>query len=171
MKNARLIITVLFIVTICFASGAAQMTPDYDSVEELLLLLRIDETLARTFEQMRPTFLQYFQQMVAGELTPEQLQIVEKYMGKLLDLMQEEMSWEKLKDDYIRIYMSVYTEEEIQELIKFYQSPVGQKTIEQTPILMEQSMEISQKYLMNTWPKIQALSEEMQAELEASFGK
>ncbi len=170
MKSRRLISMLLLLVIISF-SGAAQKTADYNSVEELLLLMRIDETLTRTFAQMRPTFLQQFQQLAGDELTTEQAQITEKYLEKLFDLMEEEISWEKLKDDYIRIYSAVYTEEEIQELIEFYRSPVGQKTVEQMPVLMEQSMAISQKYLLNLMPRIQELTAEMQAELEASTNK
>ena len=170
MKSRRLISMLLLLVIISF-SGAAQKTADYNSVEELLLLMRIDETLTRTFAQMRPTFLQQFQQLAGDELTTEQSQITEKYLEKLFDLMEEELSWEKLKDDYIRIYSAVYTEEEIRELIEFYRSPVGQKTVEQMPVLMEESMAISQKYLLNLMPRIQELTAEMQAELEASTNK
>lgn len=163
-------IMVLILATVTL-SCAAQMTASYDSVEELLLLMRIDETLTRTFAQMRPTFLRQFQQLAGEELTPEQVQITEKYLEKLFDLMEEELSWEKLKDDYIRIYSAVYTEEEIRELIEFYRSPVGQKTVEQMPVLMEESMAISQKYLLNLMPRIQELTAEMQAELEENISQ
>ena len=99
MKNVRFIIMVLLLVIISAVGGAAQTTPDYDSVEELLLLLRIDETLARTFErcdQLPPVF----PTDGGGELTPEQLRLP-RNIWQLFDLMLEELSWEG-KDDYIR---------------------------------------------------------------------
>lgn len=167
MNKLKLLVTALLIIIICSVGGAANASSYYESVEELLLLMKMDENLNYSFAQLRPIILEPFQQ--GEDLTPEQVQIMEKYIGKMLDLMEEEMGWDRIKDDFIQVYMSVYTEEEIQELIKFYQTPVGQKTVEQTPILLERSMEISQKYLMATLPKIQAIAGEMEEELAATF--
>lgn len=172
MDKAKIGAKVILIGLIFLVGGLVNANPNadsyYESVEELLLLMKVDENLAYTFAQLRPILLEQFQAMMDGDVTSEQVQIMEKYMGEMLDMMEEEMSWEKIKDDFIHVYMSVYTEEEIQELIKFYQTPVGQKTIEQTPILMEQSMEISQKYLFATLPKLQSIAEKMEAELKAT---
>ena len=172
MDKAKIGAKVIIFGLIFLVGGLVNANPNadsyYESVEELLLLMKVDENLAYTFAQLRPILLEQFQAMMDGDVTSEQVQIMEKYMGEMLDMMEEEMSWEKIKDDFIHVYMSVYTEEEIQELIKFYQTPVGQKTIEQTPILMEQSMEISQKYLFATLPKLQSIAEKMEAELEAT---
>jgi hypothetical protein len=172
MDKAKIGAKVIIIGLIFLVGGLVNANPNadsyYESVEELLLLMKVDENLAYTFAQLRPILLEQFQAMMDGDVTSEQVQIMEKYMGEMLDMMEEEMSWEKIKDDFIHVYMSVYTEEEIQELIKFYQTPVGQKTIEQTPILMEQSMEISQKYLFATLPKLQSIAEKMEAELKAT---
>lgn len=172
MDKAKIGAKVIIFGLIFLVGGLVNANPNadsyYESVEELLLLMKVDENLAYTFAQLRPILLEQFQAMMDGDVTSEQVQIMEKYMGEMLDMMEEEMSWEKMKDDFIHVYMSVYTEEEIQELIKFYQTPVGQKTIEQTPILMEQSMEISQKYLFATLPKLQSIAEKMEAELKAT---
>jgi len=172
MDKAKIGAKVIIFGLIFLVGGLVNANPNadsyYESVEELLLLMKVDENLAYTFAQLRPILLEQFQAMMDGDVTSEQVQIMEKYMGEMLDMMEEEMSWEKIKDDFIHVYMSVYTEEEIQELIKFYQTPVGQKTIEQTPILMEQSMEISQKYLFATLPKLQSIAEKMEAELKAT---
>lgn len=172
MDKAKIGAKVIIIGLIFLVGGLVNANPNadsyYESVEELLLLMKVDENLAYTFAQLRPILLEQFQAMMDGDVTSEQVQIMEKYMGEMLDMMEEEMSWEKIKDDFIHVYMSVYTEEEIQELIKFYQTPVGQKTIEQTPVLMEQSMEISQKYLFATLPKLQSIAEKMEAELKAT---
>jgi hypothetical protein len=106
-------------------------------------------------------------------ISQEQSPVVEKYLNKMFDVVKEEMSWDKMKGDFIRIYMSVYTEEEIQGLISFYESPLGKKMIEKTPQLMEQSMAVGQKYVIAMMPKIQKVTEEMVAELlnEAKSGQ
>ncbi|MCW3466046.1 DUF2059 domain-containing protein [Chitinophaga nivalis] len=42
----------------------------------------------------------------------------------------------------IPIYAKYYTTEDIDELIRFYKTPVGQKAIQVTPLLMQESMEV-----------------------------
>lgn len=174
MNRWKLAVKVLIAgcIFILVAGGLAEANPStsarYESVEELFRLMKFEENLAYSFAQIRPMLFEQFQQGIPEDLNPEQIKIMEKYIGKLMDLMEEEMGWAKIKDDFIQVYMSIYTEEEIQELIKFYQTPVGQKTVAQTPVLTQKTMEITQKYLMATLPKVQALAEEMQAEIEAA---
>lgn len=69
-------------------------------------------------------------------------------------------------NNFIQLYMSVYTEAEINELIAFYESPIGQKTLEKMPLLMQESMAINQKYTMKIMPKIIEIAEEMAAEIQ-----
>ncbi|HET8810299.1 MAG TPA: DUF2059 domain-containing protein, partial [Flavobacteriaceae bacterium] len=46
------------------------------------------------------------------------------------------------------VYMEYYTHEEIKEILDFYESPIGQKVIEQTPKITEKSMTIGQTWGM-----------------------
>ncbi|MBB6372191.1 DUF2059 domain-containing protein [Chryseobacterium shigense] len=56
-----------------------------------------------------------------------------------------EVSSNKMTDIYIPIYAKYYTESDIDELIKFYKSPIGQKTLTVMPALMRESMEAGGK--------------------------
>ncbi|HEY8344757.1 MAG TPA: DUF2059 domain-containing protein [Bacillota bacterium] len=169
MKKTKLTMVFMVMTLICTVGVLANENSFYNSVEELLLLLQTDKVFAQACEQIKPMVLQSIQQEGVIDLTPEQVQIMEKYLDKLFTVIEEEMGWDKIKDDYIRIYMSVYTEEEVRELIEFYQSPVGQKSIEKMPMLMRQSMEISQKYMWNVMPRMEEIMIEMKAELESDL--
>lgn len=50
------------------------------------------------------------------------------------------------------VYMEYYTHEEIKEILDFYESPIGQKVIEQTPKITEKSMTIGQTWGMSLRP-------------------
>jgi len=156
------------LMSLIFSSAAVAKDDSFRaSVEKLLILMKVDKYMDQSFEQIKPIILERIQEMSSGELTKEQSKTMEKYMEKLFNLMKAEMSWDKIKEDYIELYMSVYTKEEVNELIKFYQSPIGQKTIEKMPVIMEKSTEISYKYLMNMIPKIEELAAEMQEEFSS----
>ena len=73
--------------------------------------------------------------------------------------------WDKLKTQMVGAYVAVYTEDEIKEITAFYKSPAGVKMIAKMPELMQASMQITQNQMQQIMPKIQALSQEMAAEL------
>jgi hypothetical protein len=55
----------------------------------------------------------------------------------------------ELVDQTARLYASHFTEAELKELLKFYQSPLGRKMIEQEPKAVEQSMNFAARWADN----------------------
>jgi hypothetical protein len=92
----------------------------------------------------------------------------EKYMQKLAALMREEMSWAKIKEPTIEIYLQNFSKDEVHGLIEFYSSEVGKSMIQKMPVVMQESMGISQAMLKDAMPKIQALAAELRSEIIAS---
>lgn len=60
----------------------------------------------------------------------------------------------------IPIYQKYYTDEDIQQLIVFYQTPLGKKVIASTPQIMQESMQVGQN-----WGR--AIGEKIYNDLEA----
>jgi hypothetical protein len=72
-----------------------------------------------------------------------------------LDFFREYMTWKDVRPAYIRIYREAYTQSELEELIAFYRTPVGQKTVEITPELMRQGSEMGQRMIEPYLPELQ----------------
>lgn len=53
--------------------------------------------------------------------------------------------WDDIRMDMIKIYTDAFTEDELRELIAFYTSGVGQKSINLMPILMQKGAAVGQK--------------------------
>ncbi|RQH10849.1 DUF2059 domain-containing protein, partial [Okeania hirsuta] len=62
---------------------------------------------------------------------------------------------------YYPIYDKYFTEEDLQTLIEFYQTPTGRKTIELMPQLFQESMQRTAQVLN---PKIKSVMQEIIAE-------
>lgn len=69
-----------------------------------------------------------------------------------------EMSSDELMKEIAAVYSKYYSEEEMMDLIQFYNSPIGQKTLEITPALTGETMQIGQRYGMQV---VQKISEKM----------
>lgn len=88
------------------------------------------------------------------------------FAKKFSNITVEDMGWEKLEPEFTRIYVTNFTQEEIDGLINFYKSPVGQAAINKMPLVMEQSMKLGQDLTKEAMPKIIAAAKEMVIELE-----
>jgi len=131
--------------------------------EELLNLMNIQANIEKSFDmikQMIPAQMGRMKQATGQTCT---LAEVPSRTGKMMDMMAQELSWDKLKDDYITLYAETFSEEEMKGIITFYKSPAGQAFIEKQPELMKRSMELSQKMMIQIMPKIQAMSKELKA--------
>ncbi|MCC6461938.1 MAG: DUF2059 domain-containing protein [Saprospiraceae bacterium] len=60
--------------------------------------------------------------------------------------VQKEVHPEDIVELVVPIYDKYYTEEDIRQLIVFYESPVGQKMVAQMPAVMQESMAVGQEW-------------------------
>jgi hypothetical protein len=149
---------------LCFLAGGAIAAKPAAALlaEELIVLMKIEESMKQGMEISRKAMLTQTEQMARrmGEANAEQFKA---YQTRVLDLIEAEMSWDKIKQQYIELYASVFTESELRGLIEFYRSPVGQAYVRKQPELMQKSMELNQRMMMNLQPKMMKLIEDTNA--------
>lgn len=154
----KLIFAILISTTFCFNSFAQDKEP----IDELFEVMQADKMIDTMYQQMGLMLNNMRQQM---NVSADEMEIFEKYNQRMLDVMRKELSWEKMSPDMKQIYKQNFTTAEIQGLVDFYKSPVGQSFTEKMPVITQESMQIGQQMVMGLMPKIQAVSGELQAEL------
>lgn len=157
-------IRILVLLSLLVATSLANADADKQRLlaEEMLEVSQASSVLDNMSAQVNAMFAQTVQQM---NLSEEKKAEAAKYQQRLNEIMKEELSWSKLKGQFVDVYVDVFSEEELKELVEFYKSPLGQKLIVKMPQLMQESMGLAQKQMQSIIPKIKALSEEMQADL------
>ncbi len=133
--------------------------------EELIVLTNVESTINVMYDQMGKMTQGMSQQL---GIKPSESEFFEKYMARMFSLMKEEMNWEKMKEPTIEIYIKHYTEKELQDIVAFYKTKSGKSMVSKMPLVMEDSMVITQSILKDFLPKMQALTKEMKEELAAS---
>lgn len=113
------------------------------AVESLFALMGMENVLAQSIDQMLA--IQVQGNPAIAQFQPQMKAFLNKYM-----------SWASLKDDMAKIYMAEFSESELNELTKFYQTPLGKKTIQKMPALMAKGAEIGQKRVQEHMPELQA---------------
>ena len=112
------------------------------AAEALLNLMDMDNLLNQSIDQMLE--VQVKQNPAIGQFKTQMKTFLSKYM-----------SWASMKDDMIRIYTEEFTEPELKELLAFYQTPLGKKTVQKMPKLMAKGAELGQQRVQQHLPELQ----------------
>lgn len=129
--------------------------------EELMVLMKIPDNIEKSFAMVKKMLPAQIEQMgkMSGQtnMPPEALGQSEK----IIDLVAAELSWEKVKNDYINLYAETLTDDELKAAIVFYKTPEGQAFVNKQPELMKRAMELNQKLMMKIMPRIQEMTKGM----------
>ena len=158
IKSASIILLLLLFSQLSFADQISHRK----AVEELFVLMKTSKMMDSVkIQTKKMLFKQFSQQNVPEAKKP----IFNKYMSKMVEIITETMNWDKIKSDMTDLYVSNFSENEINDLLTFYRSPTGKKFIDKMPVIMKKSMEIGQKQSRIMIPKLNALLEQMKNEL------
>ena len=143
-----------FLCTLMIVAALGQMTvaraseeTHRQAAETLLNLMDMDKLMSESIDQMLE--MQVKQNPAIGQFKDEMKKFLSKYM-----------SWSAMKGDMVKIYMSEFTEQELKELLAFYQTPLGKKTIAKMPKLMAKGAELGQQRVQEHLPELQKAIQE-----------
>lgn len=155
----------IFLISLLMAgtSFAQTITPESRAAaEKLLAVLKMDENFDNSIKQAV--------QMQSGMLdkmglSEEEKAAATKNMKESMSGMLEKFSWANTKGMFVDIYAEVFTGQELQGIIEFYESPAGQKFVEKQPQLMQVTMQKMQALMAEMMPEIQ---KEMTARIQST---
>ena len=155
----------LSIFLACLAAGTASFwaqTPPAASdkmakIEEMFQITKPEQMLQQMMQQMHAM---QAAQLDKTNLTPEKKAQAEQAMQKMSRVLEERLSWEKLKPIYTKIYDETFTSEELSGIVAFYKSPAGRAMVEKMPVLMSKSMTAVQQQMGDVMQQMQQVVKE-----------
>lgn len=162
-----------FLLAAALLFGAAAVHADdaskHAKVRELFQLTsmqnRLDQIRVSALAQARSFAAQQFAS-TGVSAQPNQKGLA-AYYEKLNALVAEGYNWTKLEPAYEKVYADLYTEDELDGILAFYKSPVGQAYLSKTPEATRQVLQISRQQFDALTPQIQELTEDYIAHLRA----
>ncbi|MCW8157565.1 DUF2059 domain-containing protein [Stutzerimonas stutzeri] len=149
---------------ICISSSAlADSASHAGSAERFLQLANADRLAVPVYAQVQQMFAQRFAEAQAPDSKKAML---ERYQAQANTALDKAIGWDKLKPDLVALYTSQFSETELNQLIDFYQSPLGKKMLTKLPELNARSAQITQTKLEGAVPEVNKLLADMTAELE-----
>lgn len=133
------------------------------AAEELLRLIQIDRGIVPMAARMRQSTLQ---QIRAQDVAVGEEPVAAPYLARIGELIEDTLSWSRLRQDLIEIYTQTFTETELATMNEFFRSPVGAKYLANVTSLNQQATEVVRQHAMATAPEVRAITEEMRAALD-----
>ncbi len=152
----------LAIVLGCVLALSAWADSKEERARELISLMQMESQFGQMQAQMQNIFANL---APMPDMSDGQRAIMENFQSRMLALTREEMGWPQLEAHMIELYTTYFSEQELIDMIEFHRTPTGQRMIETMPMITEESMLFSQEATLRLMPRMQALAEEMQAEL------
>jgi uncharacterized protein len=112
-------IAVLLPHTVCLADNASHRR----AAEALLTVIEAERDIQQDADRLLENLLRQHPQLASH--TEAVKTFIMKYMH-----------WPSLKEEVITLYVQAFTEDELQQLTKFYRSPLGQKAADKMPELV-----------------------------------
>ncbi len=159
MKKLLFAILLMVCATVVFADEAATRK----AAEELMTVTRVKSQLENTFKMIS----EMTQKNLAQNLKGENKELSDKQkaaLDRVMKIVEDEMSYDKLAPILINCYVKVYDEKELNAMIEFFKSPVGQTYLDKAPALQKELMqsmgEITAKMQKRVKDEISLMAEE-----------
>ncbi len=146
----------LLAATLSFAQAPAPAAaPSADGPQKEQILKLID--LLRVRNQMKEVMDQLREQVHAGALqnlraravnpTPEQIAAVNQSVDEQVDEMERKYPLSQMIEDIVPIYQKHLTRSDLDSMIAFYSSPIGQKILDQMPAMLQETMQVATSHM------------------------
>lgn len=157
---------VLLLSLLIFSSSLyAEQNTKQQKIDELINVMNLDSMVDSMYGQVEGMMKGMSDQM---GVKPSEQAIFDKYYGDMTTVLKTEMSWAKMQPMMVNVYDKHFSEQEIADMLAFYKTDTGQKILEKMPVVMQESMQMSQSLMKDAMPKIQTLAQQLSDELEQS---
>ena len=125
----------------------------YAAAEELLVTMRVEENMNRVVDVFLPMLI---------KANPN----LAEYSGVIRNYFLDKLRWDDFKNEYIRLYVDMFSESELREMIAFYRTETGKKVVVQLPLLMAKAGSIGQERLQNSMHELETVIRQRMEEQE-----
>lgn len=145
---------------------AAPPTPE--SIELLLDLVQAEKIMDGIKPQVQGAMKASMDQALKGRRpNAEEQKVLDAYLLAATHIVNDTLTMDRLKPLHLQLYSQHLTQEEVDGMITFYQSPVGRSMVTKMPHIMQGVMAALPSLLAPMQDKLRLAGEQMVRELVA----
>jgi uncharacterized protein len=156
MKQSRTVIgfaAAFLLAGAAWADDASRMA----KAQELLQVAKMDQGFKQLLERAQATVKA---QSTRQATAPADKAALEE---KISPILAQQLNWETLKPQYVKVYADTYTEEELDAILAFYKSPAGQAWFAKSSEVGEKARKITQQAIQDAQAQVRKVLDQAAA--------
>ncbi len=157
----KTLLALALIIMVSTSAFGADARPSEKSIQELMRVTNAQKMLDDMMVQVDVIMKSAMQQALKDQdITAKQQEQIDEMLGKLTTVFREEMTWETLEPLFLKVYGDSFTQQELDGMLAFYRTPVGQAVIKKMPLVVKNTMTEMQKRMGPLLEKLMAVENE-----------
>ena len=139
-------ISPLLLCFMCSTTAFAE-TPTKSSIQQLMQLLDAKAQYEQELKYSEQSYQEMMQQVIDSQidhLDEKKQKKLHNFSTEMLDILMQESQWAQIEPETIKIWQDIYSQEEINSMIQYYQTPIGQSILKKMPLASEKSQAVVQ---------------------------
>ena len=159
LRGGILVLLVFSATGLASASDETEVTPEFRAaVERLMEVTKVEESTRKAADLMAVQMAQ-----LTGEEDPEDTAQMQEVVSGLIDVMTAEGG---PMQQMIPVYAKYFTHDDILQMIAFYETPLGQKTIKVMPQIAGESAQVTMRWITGVFQELQEEDKEDDGEMQ-----
>lgn len=158
MKKILLILIAVYSLSSLQANDVTKMA----KIDILLKKINAQTIVTRTYFKVNNVL------NVMGKtfkVKPSEKEIIGKFEKRLQNLLDKKATWPQMKKPLRQIYAKHFSEQEITDIISFYDTPAGKKLLKETTQITVEVVKLSDSFMKKILPDVQKITKQFQTEL------
>lgn len=148
---------------------AADTPPSDESIHRLMTVTESRKVLDNALASFDSTVDMGIKQSLAGkEVTPKVQAVIDEMRGKMVTVFKEALAWKDMEPLFIQVYQRSLTQEEVNGMIKFYESDAGKAVVRKLPLIMQNTSQLMQERMKAVFPKLNQIQQETMEKVKAA---
>ena len=154
MKRMFILISGLLLLgSQAFADAASKQA----LADQLMVVMDVRGQLLKSMEVLKQSLPGQMGKIRPAPGAPDSSTNHEDVLDKTLDALFAGPEWEQVQQEMAGIYADVFSEAELKGLNEFYASPIGKAYLSKQPEIMQKSMAVNQRVMMNILPRLKEI--------------
>jgi hypothetical protein len=148
---------------------AADTPPSEESIHRLMTVTESHKVLDNALASFDSTVDMSIKQNLAGkQITPEMQAVIDEMRGKMVTVFKDALAWKDMEPIFIQVYQRSLTQEEVNGMIRFYESDAGKAVVRKLPLIMQNTTQLMQERMKAVFPKIAEIQKETMEKVKAA---
>ena len=161
VRPVRVAAAAALAVSLASMAAPAAAAASAASVERLLSVMKVEKQLDLMYTQTLPAMQAGMREALAKQVgSAEAEKAAQAIAPKVNAAIRDELSWKKLKPEFVQVYAETFTQAEIDAMIQFYSTPTGAGLVDKMPQVAQRSALMMQKRIVPLMQRVQQVVKE-----------